>query len=103
MSREVTIIKDEPPADWIWYGEDESGKHLSFGRSPKLACQKRYIIDGPELKNVVTCASILERSVANMRNPQTVAEAAVLVHVTVGPALKQAKEAIAAYKGKFGV
>ena len=99
---EVNIVKDEPPVDWLWYGEDESGKHLSFGRFAKFPCQKRYVLDGTELKNLVSCSSVLERSVANMRQPQTLADVAMLTHVTVGPALTMAKEAIKAYKEKFG-
>lgn len=105
-ARKYTVIETPKGSviDWLWYGVDENGgQHLSFGRWQKHPCQHKFIVKGPELNNLVATAGVLERSVANMRNPQNVAEAAMLVHVTVGPALKQAKEAIAAYKEKFGV
>lgn len=36
-------------ADWLWFGEDETGKtHISFGRWQSHACQHRYKFADPQ-------------------------------------------------------
>lgn len=55
------------------------------------------------IRDMLPAVEALVAAVSNMRVPQTVVEAGIQIHLTIGPVLKQAREAVATAKEKAGI